>query len=259
MAYTIAEKLMKKNRCFLAGAKWKGGKPTGIMIHSNGCQGVAAKDWPGRWNNMLSSKAAHAHVDSTSVVQALPWNIRGWHAGGKANQTHLGVEFSEPLTDTPEDFAAAWERGVWLTVYWCQMFGLTADNVIAHYEGYKLGVASNHGDVRNDPAYKRAADKKGQGYFTRNGKTMDDFRAAVRIALAVAAADPVALPRTVQRGDVGTAVRKLQTTLNKLGYGLEVDGAFGPKTEKAVRAYQKKVGILIDGIVGPQTWGKLLA
>ena len=256
--FPIVEKLMKRNRCYLAKAKWRGGKPTGIMIHSNGCQGVAATAWPDRWNNALSSKAAHAHVDSTSIVQALPWSIRGWHAGGKANQTHLGVEFSEPVTDSPADFAAAWARGVWLAAYWCEMFGLTERDIIAHYEGYQLGVASNHGDVKSDPNYKRIALRKGQGYFTRNGKTMNDFRAAVRQALKDEWAAPAELPRSVHRGDTGSVVRKLQIALNKLGYGLEVDGAFGAKTEKAVRAYQKKAHLLVDGIVGPQTWAALL-
>lgn len=100
--------------------------------------------------------------------------------------------------------------------------------------------------------------RKGQGYFTRNGKTMDDFRAAVRQVLKDEWAAPAELPRSVHRGDTGSVVRKLQIALNKLGYGLEVDGAFGAKTEKAVRAYQKKAHLLVDGIVGPQTWAALL-
>jgi len=39
--------------------------------------------------------------------------------------------------------------------------------------------------------------------------------------------------------------------------GVAVDGIFGPKTESAVKAFQKKVKIGVDGIVGPKTWEKM--
>ena len=39
---------------------------------------------------------------------------------------------------------------------------------------------------------------------------------------------------------------------------VKVDGYFGEKTEKAVKEYQRKNGLLIDGIVGIKTWFKLI-
>lgn len=55
-------------------------------------------------------------------------------------------------------------------------------------------------------------------------------------------------------------VRQLQQLLNeKMGAGLQVDGIFGPKTEKAVRDYQTANRLQVDGIVGPKTWGALLS
>lgn len=62
---------------------------------------------------------------------------------------------------------------------------------------------------------------------------------------------------TLRRGSKGPAVAALQTALNALGSDLTVDGDFGPKTEKAVRAFQESAGIKVDGIVGPQTKGAL--
>jgi hypothetical protein len=60
-------------------------------------------------------------------------------------------------------------------------------------------------------------------------------------------------------GSNGTAVRELQTLLNKFGHGLVVDGDFGPATLAAVKAYQASNGLAADGIVGPLTWAKLRA
>lgn len=61
----------------------------------------------------------------------------------------------------------------------------------------------------------------------------------------------------VGQGASGTAVRQLQTHLRGLGYDIETDGAYGPKTAEAVRRFQKEHGAKVDGIVGQETFGKL--
>lgn len=66
--------------------------------------------------------------------------------------------------------------------------------------------------------------------------------------------------RTLRKGDKGTQVRVLQYLLNFFGHDAgKADGIFGTNTEKAVRSYQKAKGLGVDGIVGKNTWGKLLA
>lgn len=63
---------------------------------------------------------------------------------------------------------------------------------------------------------------------------------------------------TLKRGSCGEDVKTLQRLLSKDGSNLEIDGIFGPGTQSAVRAFQKRHNLSIDGIVGPQTWGALL-
>jgi len=59
-------------------------------------------------------------------------------------------------------------------------------------------------------------------------------------------------------GSRGEEVKKLQESLNKLGFNCgTADGIFGPKTEAAVKAFQKANGLAVDGIVGPATQAKL--
>lgn len=62
---------------------------------------------------------------------------------------------------------------------------------------------------------------------------------------------------TIRYGSSGDEVKKLQESLNSQGYKLDVDGQFGSATQSAVRDYQSKNGLTVDGIVGDNTWGKL--
>ncbi|MFC9588844.1 penicillin-insensitive murein endopeptidase [Streptomyces sp. NPDC056944] len=68
-----------------------------------------------------------------------------------------------------------------------------------------------------------------------------------------------ALAVTLRQGDNGPAVKAVQSLLDaKRGSGLAVDGAFGPGTDSAVRAFQSHAGLGADGVVGPVTWKNLL-
>jgi N-acetylmuramoyl-L-alanine amidase len=64
----------------------------------------------------------------------------------------------------------------------------------------------------------------------------------------------------LQRGEVGEGVRDLQRRLAALGHDSSADepGDFGPATEAAVRHFQQRRGLLVDGLCGPQTWAALV-
>lgn len=62
----------------------------------------------------------------------------------------------------------------------------------------------------------------------------------------------------LQFGTSGDNTKELQKLLNQNGYNLVVDGTFGGLTQAAVKDYQQKNGLTVDGKVGEQTWGSLL-
>src|SRR4051794_520572 len=61
-------------------------------------------------------------------------------------------------------------------------------------------------------------------------------------------------------GATGDAVRDVQHRLHHAGLDLAGDpaGVYGPATEHAVRAFQERRGLRVDGICGPQTWSSLV-
>ncbi|WP_377892067.1 peptidoglycan-binding protein [Alkalihalobacillus sp. R86527] len=56
----------------------------------------------------------------------------------------------------------------------------------------------------------------------------------------------------VMIGDRGKDVEAIQRAVN-----VKADGIYGPITRDAVRKYQARKGLVVDGIVGPNTWNML--
>lgn len=180
---------MNLNKLFLtANNCYKSGKKItvkGIMVHSTGANNpwlkrylpddgrIGKNQYNNHWNTPLpGGKQVCVHgfigklADGTvATYQTLPWNHRGWHAGGSANNTHIGFEICEDgLTDATY-FNAVYKEAVELCAFLCNEYGLTEKDIICHSEGYKKGIASNHGDVMH--------------WFPRHGKSMDTFRSDV--------------------------------------------------------------------------------
>lgn len=80
-------------------------------------------------------------------------------------------------------------------------------------------------------------------------------RAAAVLMLVLMLVMPVAASAaSLSYGSRGEDVRKVQQALKKWGYYKgAVDGVFGSATLAAVKSFQKKNGLAVDGVVGPKT------
>ena len=272
--------ILTENDCYKAGETIK---PIGVMVHSTDANNTTLKRYVqpmktdanysdliaklgknlyGNHWNKTKGKCAHAFIGtladgSVATAQTLPWNHRGWHAGGNANNTHISFEICEDNLKDATYFNNVYREAVKLTAMLCKEYNLDpmADGVvICHSEGYKRGIASNHRDVMH--------------WFPKHGKSMDTFRADVKALLNESAAQKeetkdectVNLP-TLKGGCKGEAVKSLQILLIGKNYSCGsygTDGSFGSATAKAVINFQKANGLTADGIVGPATWTKLL-
>lgn len=185
----IIQSILTKNPCYTARKKIT---VKGLMLHSVGCPQPSASVFIKNWNNSNFKKACvHAFIDGNNgkVYQTLPWNHRGWHGGGKCNNTHIGVEMCEPdcikyisgnkFTCTDKVKARAvvqrtYDNAVLLFAHLCAKYKLDPmKDIISHKEGASKGIASNHGDPEH--LWKQL----GMGY------TMDTFRKAVKTAMKV--------------------------------------------------------------------------
>lgn len=175
---------LTKNNCYKAGRTIT---PKGIMVHSTGANNPKLSRYVGpddgllgvnpygnHWNTPLpggGERCVHAFIGkladgSIATYQTLPWTYRGWHAGGKANDTHIGFEICEDGLMDPAYFKSIFREAAELCAHLCKEYGLTGNDIIDHSEGYKQGIASNHGDVGH--------------WFPKHGESMDTFRAAVQ-------------------------------------------------------------------------------
>lgn len=189
----IIKSFLTNNPCYKAGRKIK---PKGAFLHSIGCPQPDAKVFVKNWNKESYNRACvHAFIDANTgdVYQTLPWDMRGWHCGsgskGSGNNTHIGVEMCEPdcikytkgSTFTCSDVERAREMAkrtyasaVELFADLCKEHGwnpLEDGVILGHAEGYKRGIASNHGDPEH--LWKQL----GLPY------TMDTFRQDVKKAM----------------------------------------------------------------------------
>lgn len=207
------------------------------------------------WNRSGVSKCVHAFIGvdkngEVRIYQTLPWNYKCWGCGtgskGSYNNSYIQFEICEDALTDQAYFDKAFAAAVWLCQYLMQQYpAIKTENVVSHAEAHTRGYASGHADCDH--------------WLKRFGKNMDWFRSRVKgeAQAAEKQSNPYPVPTyTLYRFRPAMKkeyVRWLQWALNRLGYGLELDGKFGPATLAALKDTQKRFGLEIDGRCGPAT------
>lgn len=210
------------------------------------------------FHNNVVKTSAHRFVDDDSVTISVPDNYVAWHCGGGiqgngghkfhkicTNTNSIGIEMCDTLRNgkievTSKTRANAIELGKQLV----KKYGIKKDHVIRHYD--VTGKLCPLYYVKDEDAWKKfrneifeesshSDSKKGySGTFPALGKK-----------------------GYLSKGDKGINVERLQKFLNWcINAKLDVDGSFGSKTEKAVKKFQKKYGLTVDGNFGPASLKK---
>lgn len=244
------------------------------------------------WNRMAANQAGlNAWIGqladgSVATIQAGPWEKRPWGVGsgryGSLNgdknvpndkfwiQFEICDDYAHNQPCRRSYFEQAYQQAVEFTAYICQLYNIdpfgTANyrghdipTICCHYDSYKFGFGSNHGDVYQ--------------WFNRFGKTMDDVRRDVGALMGKVVVpdtpDPVIPSQpsrpsnpypTLRVSAHGAAVKAAQQRLIAHGYDVGsagADGWFGEGTLKAVKRFQSDKGLTVDGIIGSATWTAL--
>lgn len=194
MSIDIVEAVVTANKCYQAAIPLH---PQGIMLHSIGCPQPNAAVMAHRYNTYQpdgQSVCVHGFVQRDGTYyHTLPYNLRAWHCGGSANQTHIGIEMTEPASivytggaswrDLDPAATEAHVRGTYaaaveLFAQLCTQYALDPleDGVIiSHAEGAARGIASAHADPTH--------------LWRAFGLTMDGFRADVAAKMAAGNTD----------------------------------------------------------------------
>jgi peptidoglycan hydrolase-like protein with peptidoglycan-binding domain len=90
--------------------------------------------------------------------------------------------------------------------------------------------------------------------FATTGAANTVFEAQRPFTIGAGSVMPSSTRPTLRYGSTGPDVTYLQERLQRLGYSLTVDGIFGDGTHGRVIEFQQSRGLVVDGVVGPNTW-----
>jgi N-acetyl-anhydromuramyl-L-alanine amidase AmpD len=160
-------------------------------------------------------------------------HVRGAHCSGQ-NDVAVGIE-NEGTYITASPTTALWNSLVNMVAYICQQYSITPARIYGHRD-------FNNTECPGDRLYAMLPQLRDQ-VAAKLGDSNPP--------------DPVTWP-LVRQGDSGERVRTVQYLLRQRGYSLTVDGVFGTATDTAVRSFQTSQGLAVDGLVGSETWPKLI-
>ena len=249
-----------------------------ICIHYVGAEGDAKQNV--NYYNRKTSTSASAdffvgHKGDIWQYNPNPKDRYCWAVGGSRQSSHGGSFYGkaknynsisiEMCVKTKGSKAANskdWyftnetiESTIELTKYLMKLYNVPSSRVIRHYDvtgKYCPGVFGwndQTGSEREWESFKsKLTGSSSVSWSTNAPSNQSGGSGTVTIELPV-----------LKKGSTGNSVKTLQIFLNGFGYNCgTVDGSFGAKTLSAVKQFQSKNKLSVDGSVGKATWTALL-
>ena len=201
---TLKQCLLTANSCYIRNQKMTNNKPTGIVVHSTGCNNkylkryvqplktdknyaeiiadIGVNKYGNHWNQsseaMNRSVCVHAFIGENAhgeveTYQTLPFDVCCWGVGsgskGSYNynpQARVQFEMQEDDLKDEKYFYKVMKEAQEFCAYLCKKYGFGVEKICSHYEAYYAGYGCNHGDPHN--------------WLKPYGKSMDWFRAEVQ-------------------------------------------------------------------------------
>jgi N-acetylmuramoyl-L-alanine amidase len=233
-------------------------KPLYITIHSTGNAESNAEGERGWLTNPDNYREASWHycVDGNSIVEAIPPNEVAWHAGdgnGKGNRASISIEICES-----GDRKKTLELATKLVAYLMKKHNIKL--LKRHYDwSGKVcpRIFYDKGKWLSWEAFKDDCMKAYTGTVEASKGT--DTKDTIKSNMPAQAS--YKLPTgTYKLGSKGSAVKKIQTALNKLYFKCgKADGIWGAKTDDALRRFQMvHLPYEVDGVYGKNTRNAML-
>jgi len=190
------------------------------------------KGWPGVGYTFVIPAIPEVVAGKLVVYRIWPDSMRTWHTGGVYNSHGVGICIGGHYVSANEGASRATARA------------RPDDAVVAALDGL-VGYLAERYRLQLRPgtllAHREAAATLCPGDF------LADWVRAKRGELVAAPAGPE------DRRPLDT-IRAIQQALVELGYAPgEVDGVWGPRTARALKAFQAAAGLAADGLTGPKT------
>lgn len=271
MEIKLIDATMTKSPCYTAGRLID---VKGMYLHSIGCPCEKAQNIINNENQPGAGAAVQAVVQPNGEIwQGLPMYpetkkaIRNWHCGsgsnGSGNNTHVGVEMTEPATikytggsswvevgdgsNTKAVVLANYKNAVAYFALRCKQFGLDPlkDGVIiSHKEGHDRGYASNHGDPEH--------------IWGKFGLTMNQFRRDVKTAMTGGTISVTGQPTVVETGSQKVNTLSGTVTVSYTGsdgVNIRTTPSFGNNVAKTVK---KGASYTVTGISADEKWYQIV-